>query len=84
MSKIVKWFLSAKKLAKWSANGIQKAVNGSSCTEQIAKYGEIADKFTDIQKWLTQMLKDGKIDELEKGEIEARLLPLYEKLMEVI
>ena len=84
MRKIVKWFLSAKKLAKWSANGIQKAVNGSSCTEQIAKYGEIADKFTDIQKWLTQMLKDGKIDELEKGEIEARLLPLYEKLMEVI
>ena len=82
--KIIKWFLSAKKLAKWSADGIQRAVNGSSCTEQIAKYGEMADRFTEVQKWLTQMLKDGKIDELEKGEIEARLLPLYEKLMEVI
>lgn len=84
MKKIVKWFLSAKKLAKWSADGVQTAINNSKFSEQIAKYGEMADKFTEIQRWLIHILKDGKIDELEKGEIEARLLPLYEKLMEVL
>lgn len=84
MKTVIKWFLSAKKLAKWSADGIQSAVNGSSCTEQIAKYGEMADRFTEVQKWLTQMLTDGKIDDIERAEIEARLLPLYEKLMEVL
>lgn len=84
MKRIIKWFLSGKKLAKWSADGVQTAINNSKFSEQIAKYGEMADKFTEIQQWLIQILKDGKIDELEKGEIEARLLPLYEKLMEVL
>jgi len=84
MKTIIKWFLSAKKLAKWSADGVQTAINNSKFSEQIAKYGEMADKFTEIQRWLIHILKDGKIDELEKGEIKARLLPLYEKLMEVL
>lgn len=84
MKKIVKWFLSAKKLAKWSADGIQTAINNSKFSEQIAKYGEMADKFTDIQKWLTDILRDGKIDELERADIEKKLLPVYEKLLEVI
>ena len=44
----------------------------------------MADKFTDVQKQFTKILADGKIDNLERDEIEARLLPLYEKLMEVL
>lgn len=67
MKKIVKWFLSAKKLAEWSADVVQTAINNSKFSEQIAKYGEMADKFTEIQQWLIHMLKDGNIDELEKG-----------------
>ena len=84
MKTIIKWFLSAKKLAKWSADGVQTAINNSKFSEQIAKYGEMADKFTDVQKQFTKILADGKIDNLERDEIEARLLPLYEKLMEVL
>lgn len=84
MKKIVKWFVSAKKLAKWSADGIQTAINSSSLSEYADKYGDIAKKVTEVQTWIVEMMKDGKIDELEKGEIEARLLPLYEKLMEVL
>ena len=84
MKRILKWFVSAEKLAKWSADGIQKAINDSKYAEQIEKYGALADKVTDVQKWLSAMLKDGKIDELEKKEIYDKLLPLYKKLFEII
>lgn len=84
MKRIIKWFLSGKKLAKWSADGVQTAINNSKFSEQIAKYGEMADKFTEIQQWLIQILKDGKIDELERADIEKRLQPVFDKLLEVI
>ena len=84
MKKILKWFVSAEKLAKWSADGVQKAINDSKYAEQIEKYGALADKVTDVQKWLSKMLADGKIDELEKKEIYDKLLPLYKKLFEII
>lgn len=67
MKKIVKWFVSAKKLAKWSADGIQTAINSSSLSEYADKYGDIAKKVTEVQTWIVEMMKDGKIDELEKG-----------------
>lgn len=84
MKKIIKWFLSGKKLAKWSADGVQTAINNSKFSEQIAKYGEMADKFTDAQKQFTKILADGKIDNLERDEIEAKLVPVFDKLMEII
>lgn len=84
MKKILKWFVSAERLAKWSADGVQKAINDSKYAEQIEKYGALADKVTDVQKWLSKMLADGKIDELEKKEIYDKLMPLYKKLFELI
>ena len=84
MKRLLKWFVSAERLAKWSADGVQKAINESKYGEQIGKYGALADKVTDVQKWLSAMLKDGKIDELEKKEIIEKLLPLYKKLFELI
>lgn len=84
MKKIILMFLSAEKLAKWAAEGIQIAVNKSSKTEQIAKYGQLADKITEYQKFLTDTLKDGQIDQIEKEQIEKRLLPVMSKLMELI
>lgn len=84
MKRLLKWFVSAEKLTKWSADGIQKAINDSKYAEQIEKYGALADKVTDVQKWLSKMLADGKIDELEKKEICEKLLPLYKKLFELI
>ncbi len=84
MKKIVKWFLSAKKLAKWSADGVQTAINSSSLSQYTDKYGEVAKRITEVQTWLVEMFKDGKIDDIERAEIEARLVPVYEKLLEVI
>lgn len=84
MKRIVKWFISPEKLAKWSADGVQKAINESKYSEQIEKYGELANRITEVQKWMTEILKDGKIDDLEKKDIQNAVLPLFQKLFEVI
>jgi hypothetical protein len=84
MKKVIKWILSPKKLSKWSADGIQQAINKSRYSEQIEKYGALADKITAVQKWMTEILKDGKVDDLERSEIESKLLPVFNKLLELI
>ena len=84
MKTIVKWFLSAKKLAKWSADGVQTAINSSALSQYADKYGEVAKRITEVQTWLVEMLKDGKIDDIERAEIEERLAPVFDKLLEVI
>ena len=84
MKRIIKWFLSAKKLAKWSADGVQTAINSSSLSQYADKYGEVAKSITEVQTWLVEMLKDGKIDDIERAEIEERLVPVFDKLLEVI
>lgn len=64
-------------LAKMAAQTLQKVVNESGKAEQIAKYGSIADKATEVQKWLTDMLKDGNIDAKEVDDVAAKLEPLF-------
>lgn len=82
---ILKMFIPGdKKLAMYAADGIQKAINESKYTDQIAKYGDLADKATAIQKQLTTLLADGKIDDLEKQEIADMIQPLMKKLVELI
>lgn len=85
MSRILKWLLPGpKKLAGYAADGIQKAVNGSGYTEQIAKYGELADRATSVQARLADWLRDGRIDDVEKDELVELLTPLMQKLEELI
>ena len=50
----------------------------------IAKYASMADSATEIQKWITEILVDGKIDDLEKSEISDKLEPLLQKIIEII
>ena len=33
MKKLLKWFVSVERLAKWSADGVQKAINDSKYAE---------------------------------------------------
>lgn len=73
-----------EKLAEIAAKKIQLAVNGSGKEEQIAKYGSLADEATEIQKFVTSILKDGKIDDLEADGIKQKLSPLFGKLCEMI
>ena len=79
---LIKWFLpSADQIADMAVNAAADFINTSDKTDIIAKYGTAADEFTKVQAKLTNLLKDGKIDDAEKAELKTLLLPLTEKLV---
>ena len=85
LKSILKLFIpSPKKLSNMAAEKIQTVVNQSGKEDLIAKYASMADSATDIQKWVTERLVDGKIDDLEKSEISDKLEPLLQKIIEII
>lgn len=68
-----------------AAESIAKAINSQTEREaQIAKVAKMADKFTEYQKFVTEILTDGKISQEEVDEIAARLEPLMAYLKEII
>ena len=82
---LIKWFLpSADQIADMAVNAAADFINTSDKTDIIAKYGTAADEFTKVQAKLTNLLKDGKIDDAEKAELKKLLLPLAEKLVKEI
>lgn len=83
--KLVKLFLpNAETLSNYAAEGIQKAINNADKEAQIAKYADLVDKATDVQKFVTEILLDGKIDDVEKEDIAKKIEPLMVKLIEII
>ena len=75
---------NSKKMATYAAEQIANAVNQAQKEDQIAKYANIADKATEVQKFVTSILLDGKIDDVEKEDIAKKIEPLMEKLIELI
>ena len=68
-----------------AAESIAKAINSQTEREaQIAKVAKMADKFTEYQKFVTEILTDGKISQDEVDEIASRLEPLMAYLKESI
>lgn len=86
LKSILKLFIpNEKKLSMMAAESIAKAINSQTEREaQIAKIATMADKFTDYQKFVTEILTDGKISQEEVDEIAARLEPLMAYLKEII
>lgn len=85
LKSLAKWLMpSPKKLSNMAAEKIQAAVNQSGKEDLIAKYASMADSATEIQKWITEILVDGKIDDIEKSEISDKLEPLLQKIIEII
>ena len=86
LKKLIKLFLpNEKKLSMMAAESIAKAINSQTEREaQIAKVAKMADKFTEYQKFVTEILTDGKISQEEVDEIAARLEPLMAYLKEII
>lgn len=83
--KLVKLILpNAETLSNYAADGIQKAINNADKEAQIAKYADLADKATDVQKFVTEILLDGKIDDIEKEDIAKKIEPVISKLIEII
>ena len=86
LKKLIKIFIpNEKKLSMMAAESIAKAINSQTEREaQIAKVAKMADKFTEYQKFVTEILTDGKISQEEVEEIAARLEPLMAYLKEII
>ena len=81
---IIKLFMpSPQKLANMAAEKIQKAVNESNKADTIAKCASIASSITDIQKFVSDTLIDGKISDEETKQVEEKLIPLFEKVIEL-
>ena len=49
----------------------------------IAKCAGIAASITDIQKFVSDTLIDGKISDYETKQVEEKLIPLFEKVTEL-
>lgn len=85
MNKILKLFIpKPQTLANYSAKTIQQAINGSGKEELIAKYSNLASKATDVQKYVTSILKDGKIDDIERDDIANKLEPLMKVILDML
>ena len=78
IKRLIKTFMpSPQKLANMAAEKIQKAVNESNKAEMIAKCAGIASYATDIQKFVSDTLIDGKVSDDETKLIEEKLVPLF-------
>ena len=74
---------SPQSLAKMASKQIQDAVNGCQKAEMIAKCANIAASVTDIQKFVSDTLLDGKVSDDEAKQVEEKLVPLFEKVVEL-
>ena len=84
IKRLIKTFMpSPATLAKMAAKQIQAAINGCQKGETIAKCASIAASVTDIQKFVSDTLIDGKISDEEAKQVEDKLVPLFEKVIEL-
>ena len=82
---IAKLFLpSPKKLSTIAADKIADTINTSEKQNLIAKYASMALDLTNIQEFISNVLKDGKISDEEKKKIASKLEPLFKYLIEQI
>ena len=85
MNCILKLFIPRPStLANYSAKTIQQAINGSGKEELIAKYSNLASKATDVQQYITSILKDGRIDDIERTDIANKLEPLMKVILDML
>ena len=75
---------SPKKLSTIAADKIAETINTSEKQDLIAKYASMALDLTNIQEFISNVLKDGKISDEEKKQIESKLEPLFTYLIEQI
>lgn len=84
IKRLMKMFVpSPQALAKMASKQIQDAVNDCQKGETIAKCANIAASVTDIQKFVSDTLLDGKVSDEEAKQVEEKLVPLFEKVIEL-
>lgn len=75
---------SAESLSKWAAEKAQKAVNGSEKAELLAKWTGYAGKAGEVQAAVAKWMEDGKVDDAERDQLAAALVPLFRRLEELL
>ena len=84
IKRLAKMFVpSPRSLANMASKQIQEAVNESNKAATIAKCANIAAYATEIQKFVSDTLMDGKVSDEETKRIEDKLVPLFEKVTEL-
>lgn len=84
IKRLMKMFVpSPQTLAKMASKQIQDAVNSCQKGDTIAKCANIAASVTDIQKFVSDTLLDGKVSDEEAKQVEEKLVPLFEKVIEL-
>ena len=84
IKRLAKMFVpSPRSLANMASKQIQAAINGSQKAETIAKCANIAAYATEIQKFVSDTLLDGKVSDEEAKQAEDKLVPLFEKVIEL-
>ena len=86
LKRLFKAWAKPKKLSLMAADGVRNAVNSSPAETQalIAKYATIANEANEIVAQLTDWLKDGTIDEVERDAMASLLKPVFEKTLSLI
>lgn len=82
---ILKWLIpSADDVTKMISKSVKDAVNNSGKAELISKYAGYSDNWNKCQKYVTDWLLDGKIDDEEQKQFEAAIKPLVEHVLSAI
>lgn len=85
LSGLLKLFLpTPSKMAELAAERIADSVNRSELKDNVAKYAAMSKKATEMADWLAGILQNGVIDEFERDELAKVLLPLFERVVELI
>ena len=84
IKRLAKMFVpSPRALANMASKQIQTAINSSQKADTIAKCASIAAYATEIQKFVSDTLLDGKVSDEEAKQAEDKLVPLFEKVIEL-
>lgn len=84
LKRLIKTFMpSPATLAKMASKQIQEAVNESNKADTIARCANIVASITDIQKFVSDTLIDGKVSDAEAKQVEEKLVPLFEKVVDI-
>ena len=85
MKAILKWFIpSPTNLAKIATNSICDKINSTEKLAKVAEYSDYADMVIQTASTLNNLIRDGKIDEMEKEEIAKMLEPVFKKAIDLI
>ena len=78
LKSIIKAIATPERLSGYTADGIQRGVNGTK------EYATITNEMAELAKNISAMLTDGRIDKTERDTLQKMMEPLFAKVMELV